>query len=110
MRWSIAESLRDQHHSVIEAADGGEALRALSAGGVDAIVLDYRLPDSDDFSLLARIRLMAPVTPVVMITAHSSSELTDHARGLGANAVIEKPFEMRTLTAALASARRAVSR
>jgi DNA-binding response OmpR family regulator len=106
MRWSIAESLRDQHHSVIEAADGGEALRALSAGGVDAIVLDYRLPDSHDFSLLARIRLMAPVTPVVMITAHSSSDFTDHARGLGAHVVIEKPFEMRTLTAVLASVSR----
>lgn len=103
MRWSIVESLRDQRHRVVEAADGAEALRALSAAEVDAIVLDYRLPDSDDLSLLGRIRQMAPVTPVVMITAHSTPDFADHARVAGAQIIIEKPFEMRTLTAIVAS-------
>ena len=105
MRWSIAESLRDRHYHVMEAADGAEALRALASADVDAIVLDFRLPDSDDLSLLGRIRQMAPRVPVVMITAHSSPDIADHARRLGAHAVIEKPFEMRTLAATLASAR-----
>lgn len=105
MRWSIAESLRDRRYRVMEAADGAEALRTLSSADVDAIVLDYRLPDSDNLSLLARIRQIAPLVPVIMITAHSSPDIADEARRLGAHAVIEKPFEMRTLAALLASAR-----
>ena len=102
MRWSIAESLGDQRYSVVQAADGAEALRVLSAAEVDAIVLDYRLPDSDDLTLLGRIRQMAPSTPVIMISAHSSPDFVDRARGVGAYAVIEKPFEMRTLASILA--------
>ena len=107
MRWSIAESLRDRRYRVIEAADGAEALRALASAAVDVIVLDYRLPDSGNLSLLARIRQIAPLAPVVMITAHSSPEIAGDARRLGADAVIEKPFEMRTLAAMLANARQA---
>jgi DNA-binding NtrC family response regulator len=102
MRWSIAESLRDRHHRVLEAADGAEALRLLSAAEFDTIVLDYRLPDSDDLTLLGRIREMAPLTPVIMISAHSSPAFADHARRVGAYAVIEKPFELRTLASILA--------
>lgn len=104
MRWSIAEMLRDRHLSVVEAADGAEALRVLSAAEVDAIVLDYRLPDSDDLTLLGRIREMAPLTPVIMISAHSSPDFVAHARGAGAYAVLEKPFEMRTLASTIARA------
>jgi DNA-binding NtrC family response regulator len=104
MRWSMAESLRDQHYGVIEAADGAEALRALSSADVDAIVLDYRLPDSDDLALLARIRQLAPLTPVVMISAHSRPDISDRARDMGVHTLIEKPFEMRMLAAILARA------
>ena len=47
IRWSIAETLAHAGHSVIEAEDGAAAVRALASPSdtVDAIVLDYRLPD-----------------------------------------------------------------
>ena len=55
IRWSIAETLAHSGHVVIEAEDGATAVRTLrdSVEPVDAIVLDYRLPDSNDLALLA---------------------------------------------------------
>ncbi len=55
IRWAIAETLTDAGHTVIEAEDGAAAVQALagSAEPVDAVILDYRLPDSNDLTLLA---------------------------------------------------------
>lgn len=106
MRWSIAETLKSRGHSVVEAGDGATALQALreSSPPVDAVLLDYHLPDSNGLALLARIRAMAPESRVVMMTAAGAPDLAEHARRLGACDVMDKPFEMRQLEAAIARA------
>ena len=55
IRWSIAETSTQGGHTVVEAEDGASAILALEQGAepVDAVVLDYRLPDSNDLTLLA---------------------------------------------------------
>jgi AmiR/NasT family two-component response regulator len=40
---------------------------------------------------------MVPTLPIVMMTAFATPELVERARGLGAFAVINKPFEMNEL-------------
>ena len=62
IRWSITETLAHAGHTVIEAADGASAIMALKhdAERIDAVVLDYRLPDSDDLTLLATVRRLLP--------------------------------------------------
>ena len=98
MRWSIAETLRASGHIVFEASDGAAAVRALADGSApDAILLDYRLPDSNDLALLARIRHLAPLTPVVLMTACGTPTLFTQARELGAADVLIKPFDIHEL-------------
>jgi DNA-binding NtrC family response regulator len=99
IRWSIAETLSHAGHSVVQAEDGAGALRALTPPSepIDAVVLDYRLPDSNDFALLANIRRLAPTSPVVLVTAHGSSEITNGAYEHGAYAVVSKPFDVNDL-------------
>jgi CheY-like chemotaxis protein len=98
MRWSIAETLKAGGHVVVEASDGAAAIRALEDGSAtDAILLDYRLPDSLDLSLLARIRQLAPRTPVVFMTACGTPTLFTQARELGAADVLRKPFDIHEL-------------
>ena len=48
IRWSLAETLTDSGHSVIEAGDGEAAVRMLTDADrpFDVVLLDYRLPDS----------------------------------------------------------------
>jgi DNA-binding NtrC family response regulator len=99
IRWSIAETLGHAGHVVIEAEDGAAAVRALTdaAEAVDAVVLDFRLPDSNDLRLLATIRRLSPASTVILMTAFGTEEVTNGALALGVYRVIHKPFDMQDL-------------
>jgi DNA-binding NtrC family response regulator len=98
IRWSIAETLGAAGHQVTEAQDAASALKALAdASGPDVVLLDFRLPDSNDLDLLARIRQIAPAASVIMMTAFGTPDVTAGALKLGASRVLNKPFNMRDL-------------
>ena len=106
IRWSIVETLACMGHTVVEADDAESAIRML--GGLpepaDVVLLDYRLPDSNDLTLLATIRRLAPSSAVVMMTAHGTPDLTRGALDLGAYRVVDKPFDMHELEPILVDA------
>jgi DNA-binding NtrC family response regulator len=106
IRWSIAETLAQAGHTVIEAEDGASAIRALKkgAGAIDAVVLDYRLPDSNDLTLLATVRRLSPDSAVVLMTAFGTAEVVNGALDLGVDHVLHKPFEMHDLQSVLEKA------
>jgi DNA-binding NtrC family response regulator len=98
IRWSIAETLGAAGHRVTEAQDAASALKAMTdEPDPDLVVLDFRLPDSNDLGLLARIREMAPATSVIMMTAFGTPDMTAGALKLGASKVLSKPFNMHDL-------------
>jgi DNA-binding NtrC family response regulator len=107
IRWSLAEMLGDQGYAVTEAVDGRMALAAIegTAEPFDVVLLDYRLPDSNDLRLLERVRSLAPSSQVIMITAHNNPELARGAAVLGAYCVVSKPFEVDSLAALVNQAR-----
>ena len=97
IRWSLAETLGDHGYGVLQAADGQGAVEALTGASrpVDVIMLDYRLPDSNNLQLLARIRAMSPRSRVVLMTAFGTPELASEALRLGVFCVVNKPIDMR---------------
>lgn len=108
IRWSIAESLGHAGCIVVEAPDGASAIRAVTntITPFDVILLDYRLPDSADLSLLAMLRRLAPRTAVVLMTAFGTPEVTQGALGLGVCRILSKPFDMQDIPAVVLAARR----
>jgi DNA-binding NtrC family response regulator len=96
IRWSMAETLSDCGHTVAEAADAAAALAAASEGQkpYDVVLLDFRLPDSNDLTLLGLLRTRIPKAQIIMMTAFGTSELFQQALRLGAYRVISKPFEL----------------
>jgi DNA-binding NtrC family response regulator len=98
IRWSIAETLGAAGHQVTEAEDAASALRAMKdTAAPDLVLLDFRLPDSSDLGLLAKIRQMSPGTTVIMMTAFGTPDVTAGALKLGASRVLSKPFNMHDL-------------
>ena len=98
IRWSIAETLGAAGHQVTQAQDAASALRALAdAPDTELVLLDFRLPDSNDLGLLAEIRRMAPAAPVILMTAFGTPDVTAGALKLGASKVLNKPFNMHDL-------------
>ena len=110
IRWSLAETLNDRGHTVTEAGDGKEALRVVTdaANRPDVVLLDYRLPDSNDLSLFAAIRRELPEIPIILMTAYGSPEITTGALALGAYRVVSKPFEVQDLVTLVQEARAGV--
>ena len=105
IRWSLSETLEQAGHAVVEAGDAASALRALTAGEpFDVVLLDYRLPDSNDLNLLATIRKLTPASAVIMMTAFGTPEVLTGALQLGAYRVIPKPFEVHEVAALVAQA------
>ncbi len=108
IRWSLSESLSDAGYAVSEASDGASAVAQASKGrAFDAIVLDYRLPDSNDLHLLETIRGLQPQAAVVMMTAFGTPEVTSGALKLGAYRVVPKPFDVHDMVDLVAQAHRA---
>lgn len=108
IRWSLSEVLAESGHSVTEAADGASAVRALTGDGpFDVVLLDYRLPDSNDLNLLLTIRRQAPQSAVIMMTAYGTAEMMSDALALGVYRVVAKPFEVHDLVALISQAHNA---
>lgn len=99
IRWSLAEIFGDCGYEVAVAGDAAEAVRAVSTAspGFDAVLLDLRLPDSNDFALLTRLRRAAPTARIILMTAYYTPEMKHLALRLGADCVLNKPFEMNDL-------------
>jgi DNA-binding NtrC family response regulator len=103
IRWSIREVLRESGHEVAEASDGASAVQQLSDGErFDVVVLDYRLPDSNDLRLLETIRKLTPGSAVIMMTAFGTPETVAGALALGASRVLPKPFDVHDLASLVA--------
>jgi DNA-binding NtrC family response regulator len=98
IRWSMAETLAHAGYEVIEAGSAKETLKRIDAEPApDVILLDYRLPDSNDLRLLETIRRVVPGSPVIMMTAYGTREVMDAAAKLGAYRILTKPVELHEL-------------
>jgi len=100
IRWSLVQTLSDSGHETVEAMDGADAIRAVSAAPVpfDVALLDLRLPDSNDLTLLSRVRQLSPSTQIILMTAHATPEVVQGALDLGVFRVVAKPLDMNDVT------------
>lgn len=95
IRWSIAECLQAEGFPVLEAASARDALACLDRrDDIGVVLLDLKLPDSSDLSLLRLLRERAPNWRIILMTAHGSSELLEEAVKAGAFRAVGKPFDM----------------
>jgi DNA-binding response OmpR family regulator len=81
-------------HTVVQAADGEEALARFGEQPVDLVVLDIMLPKLDGLEVCKQLRARSSV-PIIMLTARDDE--LDKVLGLelGADDYITKPFSIR---------------
>jgi len=91
LRESIAETIGDLGHAPVQAADGEAALARLARGGIDAVLLDLRMPGIDGIEVLRRLRTLPSPPPVAVLTAVPTASNTIEAMRLGAVDHLAKP-------------------
>ena len=87
-RWFEKDGYRTK-----KAANATEALRELSIGSWQIVLLDIRMPDVNGMELQKRIRQTNPNIDVIMITAYASVETAVEALKEGAYDYVVKPID-----------------
>lgn len=92
---------------VAAVATAAEALSALQRINPDVLVTDIGLPDEDGYSLLKKVRKLAPdhggLTPAIALTGYAQKQYRTQAESVGFQSFIAKPFEIQDLVSAIAS-------
>ena len=101
VREALSRALRLNDYRVSLAADGLEALAAVQAGDVDAVVLDVIMPGIEGTGVARRMRQDGHDVPILMVTARD--DVPDRVAGLdaGADDYLPKPFALEELLARL---------
>jgi two-component system, OmpR family, response regulator MprA len=101
LRRALERALKLEGYEVALAADGEEALGAISGGAPDAVVLDVLMPKRDGLSVCRELRGRGDQTPILMLTARDA--VSDRVDGLdaGADDYVVKPFALEELLARL---------
>ena len=103
----LQRTLEIAGYEVSVVATAEEALRTLQRGDIDLVLTDIRLPGMDGLALLRRIKTEYPPVPVIVMTAHGSTDSVADVAALGASDYFVKPFEPSKLVDAV---QRAIAR
>jgi DNA-binding response OmpR family regulator len=94
VRKVLAFPLERDGFTVVQAADGQEALDKFAAQPIDLVVLDIMLPRLDGLVVCKRLRATSTV-PIIMLTARDDELDKVIGLELGADDYITKPFSIR---------------
>ena len=91
---TLNEFLSGEEYSVKIANDGEEAISLLRSETFQIVILDLKMPKVDGFKILHLIKRVYKGTKVIVLTAYADLKNVTKCRELGADDVIEKPYEM----------------
>jgi len=106
IRKGLADILRNEGYTPLEATDGEQALRLFESEAPDFLCLDIMMPGQSGYEVCRQIRARNARVPIIFISA--KSEEVDKVVGLelGADDFIVKPFGVKEVVARI----RAVTR
>lgn len=97
IRRTLKEILEYEKHKVDESPDGLDCIVKLKKDKYDVIIMDIKMPKMDGMEALERINILAPDTPVIMISGHANIDTAVEAVKKGAFDFISKPPDLNRL-------------
>ena len=93
----LQKVLRSQGYSITTLVRGDEGFEHALAENFDVVITDLKLPGLDGLELVKKLHQGKPKLPIILITAHGSTETAIEATKWGAFDYIPKPFEVEEL-------------
>jgi two-component system chemotaxis response regulator CheY len=94
IRQMVSATLTSAGHSVEQASDGCEALRAARREVFDVVITDINMPNMDGITLVKELRGLGTykVVPLLILTTDGTADCKDRGRKAGATGWLLKPF------------------
>lgn len=83
--------------SVVEAADGSQAVALFSPGKFDLVLTDWNMPGKTGLEVIKEIRAQDGRVPIIMITTEAEKSRVIQAIQAGVSDYLVKPFTAETL-------------
>jgi two-component system response regulator AtoC len=97
LRISLADALKGEGYTVLAVTNGQDALSTIAQGAFSLIITDIRLPDISGIEVLRQSIMLAPTTPVIMMTGYGNIQDAVESMRIGAFDYITKPFDLDNL-------------
>jgi nitrogen regulation protein NR(I) len=94
---ALQQVLAQDGHVVSTEERGDTGLAQAQQGPFDVVITDLRLPGLSGLDLVRELHLAKPRLPIILITAHGTTETAIEATKFGAYDYLLKPFEMTEL-------------
>ena len=103
MRQMVSFTLKRAGYTVVEAADGVEALNYARTSAVDLVLTDVNMPNMDGISLVRELRQLQAYkfVPMLMLTTESGQDKKSLGKAAGATGWLVKPFNPEKLLATI---------
>ena len=98
VRRVVEAVLSGEGYTILQAADGEEALEVLSREPVDLAIVDLRMPRMNGWTLIRQLR-QAGSRVKILAAAGTGEEALAEARAIGADRTTGKPFHVDELRA-----------
>lgn len=102
--YSLEKALASGELEVVCANTATDGIEGVRNESPDVVLLDVRLPDFSGLEAYGKIREIDPRLPVIVITAHSTTETAIEAMKMGAYEYLLKPVELQQLRQVVAGA------
>ena len=99
IRRGLVDALQFAGYAVIATGCGQEGQDIATTAQLDLAVLDVMLPKRDGFQILAEVRRVRPLLPVILVTARGAEQDRVHGLQTGADDYVVKPFSSKELLA-----------
>jgi two-component system, NtrC family, response regulator len=94
---TLCRVLAEDGYEVVVEHRGDAGLQRAKDSAFDAVITDLKLPGLSGLDLVRELHAARPRLPIVMITAHGTTETAIEATQSGAYDYLVKPFEMPVL-------------
>jgi DNA-binding NtrC family response regulator len=101
VRTYLSDFLGSAGYQVRTSSAGPQALRMLSSGSFDAVLLDVVMPEMSGLEVLKQYRASGGTSPVIVLSALCGADDAVRAMKLGATDYLSKPFSNKELEASL---------
>src|SRR2546426_1553157 len=91
---TLRRVLKEEGHEVLVEKRGDSGLAVAREDSFDVVITDMKLPGLNGLELVRELHAAKPRLPIILMTAHGTTETAIQATKSGAYDYLLKPFEM----------------